>query len=221
MVMCYRFILYIEQWEKEGKLNMCMGLNRIKGKTATEILKMCNQSDAVPVNIEKIILDLGITLQETNFEDEYFNDILLQNKQYLNRGKILGAVFCDNEDLNICYRKTDISSEIFFEDISDSEKAKKIEHRKRFTLAHELAHCCLHMAQSDSPYHLELRTDKYSDEADEYFANKFAGELLVPENTLKRIYEQLEFPSISFLADLFNVSRSVMLARLDILNLNY
>lgn len=218
--MNYRFILYVNN-QKEGKLNMCMGLNKIKEKTAQEILNMTNQTDAVPVNIEKIILTLGINLQETNFEDEYFNNILLQNEKYLNRGKILGAVFCDKDELNICYRKTDINSEVFFGNISDEDKTKKIEHRKRFTLAHELAHCCLHMSKTKSPYHLELRTDKYLDSEEEYLANKFAGELLIPEHSLRKIYEKLEFPSITFLADLFNVSRSVMMARLDVLNLSY
>ncbi len=52
-------------------------------------------------------------------------------------------------------------------------------------------------------------------------ANIFAGELLIPYSSLMSIYNQLLKPSLSVLAQIFQVSTSVMKARLNYLELRF
>ena len=92
--------------------------------------------------------------------------------------------------------------------------------RRRFTMAHEIAHCCLH-TDTLTDKHIELRSSKTQNDPREYNANVFAGELLIPESSLKMIYEQLLVPSLSGLSVIFQVSTNVMAKRLDYLKMPY
>lgn len=50
--------------------------------------------------------------------------------------------------------------------------------RQRFTIAHELAHCCLHIDANQKKNYIELRSENIGieDENKEKLANIFAGD---------------------------------------------
>lgn len=63
---------------------------------------------------------------------------------------------------------------------------------------------------------LELRNDFYNkNDEREMAACKFAGQLLIPEESLKKICKRLIIPSLKILAEIFNVSVGVMRERLN------
>lgn len=201
--------------ENQKVKKMCDKLREISGKTAEEILEHSGQIDKIPVNIERIIDSCGININKTDFNE-------IEQFMELDSGtRILGAVFTDGNELNVCYNSNDYIDEL--PDIYTSEeKKKKVEHRRYFTLAHELAHCCLHMNPDSDRVFIEFRTDHLNnDNQKEREANIFAGELLIPQKSLMFVYDKLKIKSLEFLADLFNVSRTVMAARLNYLGLYY
>lgn len=90
--------------------------------------------------------------------------------------------------------------------------------RKRFTIAHEIGHLVLHKEYLESgkedlteikqPVELN-RPSRPLDELDEekrreVEANKFAGELLMPQKEFKKAFEESQ--SIEAVAEIFNVS---------------
>lgn len=85
-------------------------------------------------------------------------------------------------------------------------------HRQRFIAAHELGHFLLH---DESMYCCsdlnDADIDKLNTFTQEYEANQFASELLLPEETLyERLPERkISFADISQIADLFNVSMTM------------
>ena len=52
-------------------------------------------------------------------------------------------------------------------------------------------------------------------------ADIFAGELLIPEQSLVKVYDEFYVPSLKSLAKIFMVSTNVMAARLDYLSMPY
>lgn len=161
----------------------------LHGKTVDELLEITGQTDAIPINLKKILLTYNLFAIPHNFsENEKTFD-----KEYGN-AKILGAVIITDRIKAILYNAKD----------------KKDSHRYRFTVAHELAHCCLHGASS----YVELRTEGIPLSQEEKEANIFAGALLVPENSLQKVVSQLIMPSVEDLAEIFNVSCNVMRERL-------
>ncbi|WP_316848914.1 helix-turn-helix domain-containing protein [Pedobacter agri] len=76
--------------------------------------------------------------------------------------------------------------------------------RKRFTIAHELAHCIMHI-----PFSSEL--DPYSDI--EMEANRFASEFLMPEMEIKRDLVALKFRDLSDLKNYWRVSKVALIKR--------
>ena len=194
---------------------MCTKLREMSGKTPTDILFESTHGNSIPVDIERIIRSYGIHINRTDFAP------IESMERYKDCGHILGAVFTDGNELNISYSANN-HLETLPKSLSIEEVQKKVRHRKRFTLAHELAHCCLHMNPEKDKYFLEFRTDQlnYEDEKERQ-ANIFAGELLIPKEPLMYVYEKLKVPSVDFLAEIFDVSRAVMAARLDVLNLYY
>ncbi|MCR5941848.1 ImmA/IrrE family metallo-endopeptidase [Ochrobactrum sp. XJ1] len=87
--------------------------------------------------------------------------------------------------------------------------------RQRFTIAHELGHWMLHKAAFEAnpgAYPVLPRFQKVeASNAFEQEANAFASELLVPDHLLKQV---LGAP-VSALADVFDVSRTMMEIRLQ------
>ncbi len=90
--------------------------------------------------------------------------------------------------------------------------------RARFTIAHELGHCYLHMEGDPRKIVASFRLDKSPREA---AANKFAVELLMPKKLLEKEYEEMVIPVTESLAKKFKVSKQAMRARLDEFRLIY
>lgn len=175
--------------------NMCEILKNMKNKTATELLKENNISLVPPINMSKLLHNLGIREVSADFTE-------IEKLMEYDLGSILGITYAKDEDLMIFYRTSDTTN------------------RKRFTIAHEIAHCCLH-TETLKNRHIELRDCKSENEPREYDANVFAGELLIPKESLLKVYNDLIVPSLSDLSKLFKVSTNVMAGRLDYLNLPY
>lgn len=93
---------------------------------------------------------------------------------------------------------------------------KNDNNRKRFTLAHELGHFFLDkdLLESDE-IHIDILY-RCSDEKEKEI-DYFAGALLMPKRLIEIMHE--DNPSISELAEIFEVSESAMTVRLDILGL--
>ena len=178
-------------WKEVEKMNAA----ELHGKTANDILCIADQMDSIPVDVKRILEVLNISAVPLDFTD-------MEKKLtgiYANKS-ILGAMVSNDKGTAIFYNNKD----------------KTDSHRTRFTIAHEIAHCCLH---GPTP-HVEFRFDGATEKEDEIAANTFAGELLIPERALQTTISQLILPTVSALADIFDVSMNVMKQRLIHLNLN-
>lgn len=179
---------------KEGK-NMCEALNKIRGMTAEELLEKYGDNTKVPVDLKELLENIGISSFPMDFSK-------VEKEIGAQQGDVLGLLFAKDE-----------KAAIFFK-AGDSLK------RRRFTIAHELAHCCLHLEGSDTS-HIELRQDEETEKKEERVADIFAGELLIPLHLLAREYKKMKLPNSKDLANIFGVSIKVMEARLDYLNVSY
>lgn len=169
-----------------------MGATKLYNKSAAQVLELTGQSRSVPVNLKKILKYFNISAIPKDFSEI---DEKLQKK--IPNINVLGVFVSSNEEAAIFY----------------SNKSDEDSHRYRFTVAHELAHCCLQGEKS----HIEFRIEGVEPDEDELAANTFAGALLIPENSLNKVIDELIVPSVSALADIFEVSENVMRARLDYL----
>lgn len=175
---------------------MCEILKKINGKSSSELLKAYGISLIPPIDISLLLRRIGIKEIPADFSE--IEDLINEE-----RGSILGITYAKDESLDIFYRSSDT------------------ENRIRFTLAHELAHCCLH-ADTLKKRHIELRKSETFSQSKEKEANIFAGELLIPSSLIEQIHGRfLVAPTLSALADIFHVSTAVMAARLDYLGLKY
>lgn len=173
---------------------MCKKLDKLNNKTAQELLKLLGDNPSIPINIDELLKTLSIKVSPYPFSKI--------EKQLNTKDTILGMALVDDDDIIILYREGDT------------------ENRKRFTIAHELAHCCLN-AQRLKNGHIELRSDQLSNNKDEYAANVFAGELLIPRNKLEEEYLNMVAPLSDVLAKTFGVSTNVMEKRLEYLKMPY
>ena len=172
---------------------MCKILREIGGLSALELLEKYGISLSPPIDIKRLVDNIGIRLIRYDFSNA-------EKAGNYPLGSIIGAALSDGDCLDILYANNLTLN------------------RVRFTVAHELAHCCLHN-DSLEINHLELRTNNVSPK--ERDTNIFAGELLVPYSSLLPIYNQLLKPSLSVLAQIFLVSSIVMRERLKYLELNF
>lgn len=174
---------------------MCKILKEIQDLSAYELLAKYNVSIEPPIDISGLLSRIGILSIGTNFEE-------VEKKSGYEKNTILGATIVDEENVIIFYRKNDSLN------------------RKRFTIAHELAHCCNDFDTLKND-HIELRNSEITLSGKEYEANIFAGNLLIPKSSLLKVYNKFLVPSLSALSSIFLVSSNVMAARLDYLNLPY
>lgn len=182
---------------KTKVIDMCRPLTRLRDKTPDDILKECGLQNTLPVNLSVILRNYEISCVPMDFGNVQDCD------------EILGALVTKGDRAAIFY----------------SDKYKKDSHRCRFTIAHEIAHCCLNRGGSEYPYsHIEYRKDQESKNSRVYEAereaNVFAGELLIPEKPLMKMIKKLLFPSIKVLMDTFDVSYNVMYERLKYLGVD-
>lgn len=174
---------------------MCKILKKLQGKSAQQILEENYVSLSPPIDLYLLLERLHISALGEDFS-------VIENAVGYEQGEILGAAISKGDWLTIFYRKGDS------------------ENRKRFVIAHELGHCALH-TETLKAEHIELRKNSNSEDYREKSANIFAGELLIPEKSLREIYGRLFNPSLAVLAQIFKVSTNVMAARLDHLALPY
>lgn len=175
-------------------------LEELKTVTPEDIVNTYNPEGIYPFDILQVINKMGFLVVPYDFRQLEQTDFKEQVKE---KGKILGAVIANNRKIAIFYDK-------------DSSI-----HRINFTLAHELAHCCLDLnldINSGRLSHMEFRNDSQDHfDIKEYRANIFAGEILIPKKPLDYVFENLIEPSVYNLSKFFGVSQSVMRARLKYL----
>lgn len=177
--------------KKDGR-PMCKKLADIHGKTPKELFDLVT---GVPVDMNQMLEKLGIECQCVDFTN-------LQRRLPLKKSKILGLAYAKGNDLAI-----------FYSSCSDPATA-------RFTLAHELGHCCLHM-NDDSSFHIEMQTipdvwhkagrlaTPFTSKKEEA-ADKFARELLIPTSLFVQVLSTVKNTSIDSLAKLFSVPQPQM-----------
>lgn len=190
-------IIFLNEFIKEeSDYTMCEILEKLRGKTALDLLKAYDISPVPPINVSLLLKRIGIVEIQDDFVE-------LEEVSGHPKGSILGVIFSKDDSLALFYRSTDTIN------------------RQRFTIAHEIAHCCLH-TDSLKKTHLELRREYTNELPHEQAANIFAGELLIPEDSLRRIHKQFVIPpALTDIASLFQVSTNVMSKRLDYLGLPY
>lgn len=176
-------------------------LNSIGRKGAQTLLETFGYDKHFPVDIEGLIKQLGIKVIPFDFSEMEQSEKYV--KDFYEKGNILGAATANDDVIGIFYK--------------EDEHINRI----RFTLAHELAHCCLHMNPSNYDTYIDFRTEEKATEGPEYQANVFAGEILMPESILRYAHASLVKPYLGSLAKIFGVSDAVMKARLDYLKLDY
>ena len=179
---------------------MCTILEKIKNKRALELLQEYNIELKPPIDISTLLERIGISTIAKDFSE-------MEKRNEIPLGSIYGAAFSNGDNLAIFYKKSDSF------------------HRKKFTVAHELAHCCLHCPDNVST-HVEYRLSPAfglteEDLKKEKIADIFAGQLLIPKDPLIKVYNEMLIPSLTSLAKIFDVSCSVMAARLDYLEMSY
>lgn len=172
--------------------DMMSKIQNYKGKSAVDILRATGQEHTIPVNLNEILRQMEISAISIDF-----SEIEKSLPDEVNRrGRILGAAMTTQEG----------RTAIFY----SSDKSLMSDHRYRFTVAHELAHCCL----DECTNHVEFRQDGEVNDENECRANIFAGELLIPIHQLEEVSKKLLLPTVKNLAAVFEVSETVMLERL-------
>lgn len=195
MAVTEKRILRFPVYKRERSGLMCKILKELQGKTAQDLLNIYRISDEPPIDVDALLSNIGMSIVPIDFSP-------IEDEVKIPQGSILGATIAGGENLSVFY-------------IVDAT-----ENRKRFTLAHEIAHCCLH-TESLIDHHIEFRENQKALNGKEYEANIFAGELLIPERSLHKIYNRLLVPSLASLMKIFKVSAPVMIERLKYLDLQY
>lgn len=171
---------------------MCQRLIELNGKSAEEILKSSGQANKVPVNLEKIIETIKVYKHPRTFEDI----------EKIEKREVAGLVLLSGDDIGIFY---DIDASI---------------EQKRFIIAHEIGHCCLHGDTLKDGYIEFLHKDGYENDHEKE-ASLFAARLLIPEEPLISTYNKLILPTLNGLADIFEVPKHLMKFRLKELKMGY
>ena len=182
-------------FERTGH-TMCKILEKLRDKTPENLLKEYQISLVPPIDISLLMQRIGIKEIPFDFTE-------LEKLMNLETDDIIGTVFAKNDELGIFYKASDSLN------------------RQRFTIAHEIAHCCLD-TDALKTKHIELRSSQTENTLKEYNANVFAGKLLIPKISLDKIHSKfLLAPPLSVISKIFEVSTTVMAARLDYLELKY
>lgn len=187
----------INSHDYDGKeFRMNTKIKELNGLTPEAILNEYGDEtrSKLPIDIADILFKMEIRVLPFDFSEIDLTD------------RILGAMIADETNLALLYRQGESKN------------------RSRFTLAHELAHCCLaHLDDKTMPY-VEYRHEGKTTDEDEIKANIFAGELLVPLKELRMVlskYYPDTMPHSSKLAEMFAVSVNVMEERLRYLQIPY
>ncbi|MEO9900348.1 MULTISPECIES: ImmA/IrrE family metallo-endopeptidase [Alphaproteobacteria] len=157
-------------------------------KTVTQKLKVVNNyidNASVPIQVVPLANDLGIKVYNTPWPDNISGKI--QKDQQ--RGGDSGFAIFVNKNHH--------------------------KNRRRFTIAHEIAHYVLHEDKiGDGVFDDALYRSGLSNRA-ETQANALAADILMPWRILNK-YVETHGNDVSMLADLFEVSKSAMRIRLGV-----
>lgn len=210
-MMCHTHYMNKETYERELERvralkvvgNMCDKLKLLAGKSAEDILEEVGMNNSIPVNMDELMRKLNIKVFDYDFDSlEKSEDM----KKLVNSlGSIWGMVLTVGQEIVIFLRKGLETN------------------GKRFTIAHELAHCCLD-GDNLGERHIEFRTTVFSADPcnrKEVSANVFAGELLMPEKALREYCSEFIVPEVNAIAKKFKVSVAVAEARLKYLKITY
>ena len=192
---CYDCIISNLMMQK-GDKTMGKSNEFVKKKTVDQIVKGLlekHNMTAPPIDISKICEDEGFTVTVGD---------LTKLEEETGRGEISGVLFVREED-------GDIKKDIL---INNSE----VPRRQRFTMAHELGHFFLHRRDGEA-----IISTRNGREPEEYEADTFAAELLMPRSMVVSRYKALLLPRAYTLANDFDVSVPAMKYRLDNLGLPY
>lgn len=171
-------------------------LKHLKGKTAEEILKETNQINSIPIDLNVILETYGIKCMSDTFNDlktEYTSSEL---------ENIAGLILSDEKNLGLFFRESDSVP------------------RRRFIIAYELGHCCLHGDILNAGY-IEFRDCPTKWSKIEYEADRFANDLLLSEKQIEHVLRLLYKPSLRIMSLVFKVQASTMRERLTQLEISF
>lgn len=199
----YKIVVIIKTKGKESekKMEQKKDVKEIKNKRVEEIFALCGISRVMPISFDKLSKNFKVNICGTDFS--YLSNLNEVKEILQSEKKILGMVNIENDFANIYYNN---NPEI---DIPT----------QRFTIAHELAHCINHYDELSKAGKVEFLgededniDDLLNDNNDihEYVCNKFARDFLIPTEMLKKIYNAMQNPQISDLANLFLVPEKQM-----------
>ena len=187
---------------------MCKKLKEIHDLRADDILRKYSllKTTIGHINIVDILDFLKITYNPISFEE-------LEKSLFLKGNDIILGMACSKgDDVRILYS----------EDLDAKER--------NYVLAHELAHCCLHLPVS-AEFHVELKTknDIYSSFLDkplknnkvikkEIEADEFAAELLIPTMDLLNYLDISESVSVQEISNYFSVPELLVHKKISMLS---
>jgi len=149
--------------------NLCK-LKSLKGKTVDELLAhACISPKSLPLDLDKLLRTWKIIARSADMSglEEIAKDEVEKN------GAILGVVAAPNENVVLLF----------------SDKSSKP--RARFTIAHELAHCCLHTEKLEKGY-IYFRLGGGMQPQEENEADEFARNLLMPEDVIISQFNEIK-----------------------------
>ena len=173
--------------KRRNEKRMCDKLRELNGKRPEYF---STDLRSLPINIDKILLDNGIDIFSVEFD-------MLEKSLPIKNLLITGMAYAKGDDLRIL----------------SAQGLQEVD--RRFTLAHELGHCCTHMKPTHS-CHIELQTNydmlgnqnqkieiinvKKEEEAD-----AFARNLLIPQKLLLCLLSERNDFTIEELSEIFMV----------------
>ena len=125
---------------------MCKILEKLRDKTPENLLKEYQISLVPPIDVSLLMQRIGIKEIPFDFTE-------LEKIMKLKTGDVIGSVFAKGDELGIFYKASDSLN------------------RQRFTIAHEIAHCCLD-TDALKTKHIELRSSQTENMLKEYNADR-------------------------------------------------
>lgn len=193
--------------KKEDKKFMCKKLKEIHGLSPNDICREYELEKTV--DMQGLLEDMEIKCMDYDFTP------LEERLCFKGNDVILGMACAGKDDLLILHSSR----------LNDKEK--------NYVLAHELAHCCIHLPVS-SEYHIELKTknDIYPIMRSLYFlinfknrhhqkeeeADCFAAELLIPTSEIMNVLSSDNVPTIHELSNYFCVPNYLVRLKIKLLN---
>ncbi len=191
--------------KKRGDTGMCKKIREVNALTAEALLQKF-WDKKIPVDVKHILQNIGILCRENDFSK-------LETALGIEKNDaVLGLALSHGDDLGILY-----SPHMDRETIN-------------YVLAHELAHCVLHLKPSEE-YHVELKMSKdlYSSNKRKYMisrylnshkelqADRFAADLLIPTEALLEFLKKAQHVDIACISKHFQTSTEIVC--LKIMNL--